>query len=174
MKENYQKVRMTLTQILMGFAAIFFFQDVVLDIFSHIHNHELYTIEQLAHLIFEIAAVLALSIGLIDSLSYTKSLRNQNHSQSQSLYYLREDFDAFMKEKFAHWELSPAERDIALLLLKGLPTDKIASLRNVASGTIKVQSHRVFQKAGVGSRIELMSLFMEEFIDIGIGVLEAD
>ena len=38
----------------------------------------------------------------------------------------------------------------------------------MAVGTVRVQSHRVLQKAGVTSRTELMSIFMEEFMDVGL------
>lgn len=166
--KSHNKLRSTLTQILMALAALFFFQDVIIDLRSHFAANQQYTFEQLVHLLFEIAAVVALSIGIVDSIRYTHALSSQNYNQSQSLYHLRQDFDAYVKDKFTEWKLTPAEQDVALLLLRGLPSDQIASLRNVALGTIKVQSHNVMQKAGVVSRVELMSVFMDEFIDIGI------
>lgn len=155
-------------QGLMALAALFFFQDVIVDMKEHFEASKAYQIGELIHLLFEVTAVLALTFGLIDSVKYTQSLKERAESQSQSLYHLQEDFDAHVRFKFASWNLTEAERDVALLILRGLPSDKIADLRKVAIGTIKVQAHNVLQKANVSSRVELMSLFLDEFMDVGM------
>lgn len=165
---KFQSFRLTTTQLLMALAAMFFFQDVVVDIREHFEASQVYMLGELIHLVFEITAVAALTFGLIDSVKYTRSLKERAERQSQSLYHLKQDFDSLVTAKFSTWGLTPAERDVALLLLRGLPSDKIADLRKVTLGTIKVQAHSVLQKAGVSSRVELMSLFMDEFIDVGI------
>lgn len=58
------------------------------------------------------------------------------------------------------------ERNIAMYMLKGLSISEIATARATAEGTIKAQSSSIFRKTGVNSRTELMSLFMDEFLDV--------
>ncbi len=64
------------------------------------------------------------------------------------------------------WALTPAEKDISILLLKGLGTNEISEIRSTKIGTVKLQVHKVLQKAGASNRAEFMSLFMDEFLDI--------
>lgn len=165
---KYQYFKEKLTQALMAMAALFFFQDVIVDMREHFTSEVTYSVSELIHLLFEMAAVVALSVGFFDSIRHTQALRDQNAKQSKNLFHLTRDFDALVKEKFAVWGLTPAERDVALLLLRGLQTDQIAKLRKVSTGTIKAQSHHLMQKAGVTSRVELMSLFLDEFLDISL------
>lgn len=161
-----QMLRYYLTQGFMAMAALFFFQDVILDMREHLASEASYSGSDLVHLCFEMLAVAVLTLGFIDSTNYTKRLQEDHHANSSSLHYLRKDFDALVRKKFSRWQLTPAEQDVALFLLRGLPTSMIAELRNVSVGTVKVQAHTLMQKAGVTSRVELMSLFMDEFIDI--------
>ncbi|WRQ45452.1 helix-turn-helix transcriptional regulator [Rhodobacterales bacterium FZCC0083] len=99
---------------------------------------------------------------------YTSFLKDQNIKAQTQLSALKVDFDEYVRTQFAKWQLTVAEKDVALLLLRGLNTSDIAELRSVSVGTIKVQAHNVFGKSGVSSRVEFMALFMDEFIDIGV------
>jgi DNA-binding CsgD family transcriptional regulator len=60
------------------------------------------------------------------------------------------------------WQLSTAERDVALLLLKGFSYQQIASSRNAAEGTVRQQALSVYRKAGLNSRSELAAFFLED------------
>ena len=51
--------------------------------------------------------------------------------------------------------------------MRGLNNEEIAKVRGVKLGTIKSQTHSLMVKAGVKSRVELLSVFVDEFIDIG-------
>lgn len=112
-------------------------------------------------------AVVALVIAIVEMLGNIRRLRDEKLRQSNQLKHLREDFDDLVHSKFTAWDLTPAERDVALMLLRGLTVEEISQVRNVSKGTVKVQSHRVMQKADVASRVELMSLFLDEFMDVG-------
>jgi DNA-binding NarL/FixJ family response regulator len=65
---------------------------------------------------------------------------------------------------FSQWALTPAERDVALMVLKGLENEQIAAARGSAVGTIRAQTTRIYAKAGVNSRAQLMSVFIEELL----------
>jgi DNA-binding NarL/FixJ family response regulator len=51
--------------------------------------------------------------------------------------------------------LTPAEREVALLIRHGLSNAEIARARGVAVRTVANQVASLFQKLGVGSRLEL-------------------
>ena len=153
---------------IMALSALFFFQDVANDIKEHIATDTAYSFGSALHLFFEILATIGLTLGLIEILTYIKELQKSDEKHELQLKHLTEDFDALVHKRFNKWDLTDAEKDIALYMLRGLSNSEIADLRKVAVGTVRVQSHRVLQKAGASSRTELMSIFMEEFMDVGL------
>ena len=50
--------------------------------------------------------------------------------------------------QFARWTLTPAEREVALLLLKGLTHKEIASVRGVGEVTVRQQAQAITAKRG--------------------------
>lgn len=65
-------------------------------------------------------------------------------------------------EQFGRWGLTVAEREVALLLLKGLSHREIAVLRGISDTTARQQATAVYQKAGVSGRVELAAFFLED------------
>jgi DNA-binding CsgD family transcriptional regulator len=63
--------------------------------------------------------------------------------------------------EFAKWALTEAEREIALLLLKGLSHKEIASERHTSEGTVRQQALAVYRKAGLSGRSNLAAFFLE-------------
>lgn len=53
------------------------------------------------------------------------------------------------------WELSPAEKEVAFLLLKGMSLKEIAEIRNTAEKTARVQSMAIYSKSGLKGRSDL-------------------
>jgi DNA-binding NarL/FixJ family response regulator len=162
--------RVILNAVIAGMmlALVFFLFDVVFDLRDHFSEGISYSIDEAIHLVFESGAVLALFFGMVSLFKYNSFLRDQNVKAQTQLSALKLDFDEYVRNQFSKWELTVAEKDVALLLLRGLNTSDIADLRSVSVGTIKVQAHNIFGKSGVSSRVEFMALFMDEFIDIGI------
>ncbi|AXI48987.1 hypothetical protein C1J03_19195 [Sulfitobacter sp. SK012] len=66
--------------------------------------------------------------------------------------------------QFDRWGLSEAERDVALLTVKGMTVDEIAELRGTSSGTIKSQNNAIYRKANVKSRTQLLGSLIEELL----------
>ncbi|MGC4068560.1 MAG: LuxR C-terminal-related transcriptional regulator [Polyangiaceae bacterium] len=71
---------------------------------------------------------------------------------------------AAIDAQFERWELSPAERDIGLLLLKGLSHKEIAQIRRVSEATVRQQAQRLYRKANIGSRNDLAAFFLEDLL----------
>lgn len=66
--------------------------------------------------------------------------------------------------QFARWHLTPAEREVALLLLKGMSHKEVASLRHVGVATARQQAQSVYRKAGLSGRADLAAFFLEDLL----------
>lgn len=58
-------------------------------------------------------------------------------------------------EQFRAWRLTPAEREVALLLLKGRSHKEIAAATGRSERTVRQHAIAAYQKAGLGGRAEL-------------------
>lgn len=67
-------------------------------------------------------------------------------------------------EQFVRWGLTPAEKEIALLLLKGLSHKEAAQVRKTSERTARQQALAVYRKAGIGGRAELSAFFFEDLL----------
>lgn len=67
-------------------------------------------------------------------------------------------------EQFGRWALTAAEREVALLLLKGLSHKEAAALRNTSERTVRQQALSVYRKSGLGGRTELAAFFLEDLL----------
>ena len=66
--------------------------------------------------------------------------------------------------QLARWQLSPAEQEIALLLLKGLSHKEIAHARSVSETTVRQQARSLYRKAGLSGRHDLAAFFLEDLL----------
>ncbi|MFO7262149.1 MAG: LuxR C-terminal-related transcriptional regulator [bacterium] len=66
--------------------------------------------------------------------------------------------------KFDEWQLTPAEREVALLLLKGYSHKHVARLTGRSERTARQHAASVYQKAGLRNRAELAAYFLEDLI----------
>ena len=69
-----------------------------------------------------------------------------------------------INEQFSRWNLTEAEREVALLLLKGLSTKEIASVRATSERTIREQARSIYTKAGLTGRAALSAFFLEDLL----------
>lgn len=76
--------------------------------------------------------------------------------------------------RFDEWGLTAAESEVALFSLKGMGINEIATLRKSAPGTVRAQLSHVYMKAGVSSQSGLMSLVVDEFLDLAPSDREAE
>jgi DNA-binding CsgD family transcriptional regulator len=66
--------------------------------------------------------------------------------------------------QFDRWALTPAEREVGLLLLKGLSHKEIAAVRRVGEATVRQQAQGMYRKAGLSSRNDLAAFFLEDLL----------
>jgi DNA-binding CsgD family transcriptional regulator len=62
------------------------------------------------------------------------------------------------------WKLTEAERDVGLLILKGLSLREIAVVRVTSERTIRAQARSIYAKAGLSGRAALSAFFLEDLL----------
>jgi DNA-binding CsgD family transcriptional regulator len=66
--------------------------------------------------------------------------------------------------QFSRWNLTEAEREVALLLLKGLSLKDIAAIRASTERTVRAQARSLYSKAGLTGRAALSAFFLEDLL----------
>ena len=66
--------------------------------------------------------------------------------------------------QFLTWKLTEAERDVGLLILKGLSLKEIAAMRVTSERTIRAQARSIYAKAGLSGRAALSAFFLEDLL----------
>lgn len=146
--------------LVQALCAVFFVSDIlssVVGIYVHPLSWELREL-------MEMGAALGLVLGLVlGAVVLVWTLRERNQARER----LRRASGAFMdvlEERFAEWNLTPAEKDVALFAIKGMSTAEIAVLRETSEGTVKAQTNAIYRKAGVTGRPQLLSLFIDDLM----------
>lgn len=81
-------------------------------------------------------------------------------SAQQALEGLGRAIDA----QFTEWRLTPTERAVALLLLKGYGHKQIAGLTDRSERTVRQHAGVVYDKSGLGGRAELSAFFLQDLM----------
>jgi len=69
-----------------------------------------------------------------------------------------------IQSQFVAWQLSAAESEVALLILKGLSLGEIAALRDTSERTVRDQARAVYRKSGLANRASLSAFFLEDLL----------
>ncbi|HKK28530.1 MAG TPA: LuxR C-terminal-related transcriptional regulator [Gemmatimonadota bacterium] len=75
-----------------------------------------------------------------------------------------EGLSVAIDRQFGRWDLTPAEREVALLLIKGHSHKKIADLTHRSERTARQHAGAVYRKAGLSGRAELAAFFLEDLM----------
>ncbi|MCB0404776.1 MAG: response regulator transcription factor [Bdellovibrionales bacterium] len=67
-------------------------------------------------------------------------------------------------QQFTAWGLTPAEKMVGRLLLKGLSLKEAAEVRQTSERTVRQQAQELYRKASIGGRAELSAFFFEDFL----------
>lgn len=81
-------------------------------------------------------------------------------SARRALEGLGEALDA----QFRAWDLTPTEREVALLLLKGYSHKRIAEMTGRRERTVRQHGVVVYHKSGLSGRAALAAYFLEDLI----------
>lgn len=145
--------------IVIAICEVFFVLDVAADMFGI----DIAT-QWIDHGLIELLSTVTLAFALVVIGLQIGRLLREHKSARQSVMAASGELLAVIEDKFASWQLSRSERDIALLLIKGFSAQEIADLRQTRAGTVKSQSSAIYQKAGVKGRNELAAYFVEDLL----------
>ncbi|MEQ1833451.1 MAG: LuxR C-terminal-related transcriptional regulator [Candidatus Eisenbacteria bacterium] len=95
------------------------------------------------------------------SLAHHRRERDAWRERAQSL--LRGLGEA-LDRQFGAWGLTPAEKETALLLLKGFSHKEVASLTQRSERTVRQHAIAVYRKSGLAGRAELAAFFFEDML----------
>ena len=157
--------------VVQSLCAVFFVSDILSSLVGIYVSPLSWEMREL----LEMGAALGLVLGVVlGGVMLVWTLRERNQAQER----LRRASGAFMDimaERFTEWNLTPAERDVALFAIKGMSTAEIAVLRATSEGTVKAQTNAIYRKAGVSGRPQLLSLFIDDLMreDVASGAREA-
>ncbi|RMD95612.1 MAG: LuxR family transcriptional regulator [Alphaproteobacteria bacterium] len=112
----------------------------------------------------EILGIAALALGAWLSLREHARLVERGRRMEAALRAATGAFQQVIERHFDEWGLTPAERDVALLMMKGASIAEIAAMRNTREGTVRAQNAAIYRKAGVSSRAELLGLLIDELV----------
>ncbi|MDT8437047.1 MAG: helix-turn-helix transcriptional regulator [Gemmatimonadota bacterium] len=130
------------------------------------------------HAVFELLMISgAIGIAVVLWAGWWKSERRAD-TLTRSLAARREERDAWrasaekalqglgraIHAQFVAWDLTPAEREVALLVLKGYLHKQIARLTGRSERTVRQHAASVYRKAGVSGRAELSAYFLEDLM----------
>jgi DNA-binding CsgD family transcriptional regulator len=66
--------------------------------------------------------------------------------------------------QFTEWRLTPTEREVALLVLKGYGHKQIAAFTDRSERTVRQHAGVVYDKSGLGGRAELSAFFLRDLM----------
>ncbi len=156
--------------VLLVLIILFKLADLYVDFANHVSDH---------HIIQEIILIL-LSAGIFVFLTRDIAKRSkqaqvldqqlkiskaQSETLSKKVIETKAQFFSAIEEQFTQWELTTTEKEVAILLVKGLSNFEIAEVRGKSEKTISHQASSVYKKASVTGRHELAALFFEELIN---------
>ncbi len=105
----------------------------------------------------------SLNLELLETKKSYQDWKAKSHASSQQLGHM-------IDHEFGLWHLSHSEKDVALLLIKGLSMKEIADLRSTQEKTVRQQATSIYKKSGLSGRQELAAFFLEDMLNIPLKV----
>ena len=69
-----------------------------------------------------------------------------------------------MEKQFEDWGMTAAEREIGMLILKGLSHKEVAGLRGTSEATVRQQAQSIYQKANLPGKTAFSAYFLEDLL----------
>lgn len=141
--------------VLQTLCTVFFIADVVGDLL--LEGPDLHTV-------FEAAVSAALGLGVLFTGFEMRRTLERSRRAEAAVSVASGAFGDLIAGYFERWKLTRAESDVALFALKGFDVSEIADLRGSAAGTVRAQLTRVYAKAGVSNRTQLLAVFTDDLL----------
>lgn len=130
------------------------------------------------HIVEESIVVLASAAGmfyiLMDIWERTKHIEILKHELaisddklnniSAEMLQARNEYSELILQQFDNWKLTKSEKEVAMLLLKGLTLREIGEVRATKEKTVRQQASNIYLKAQVEGRHQFAAWFFEDFL----------
>jgi DNA-binding CsgD family transcriptional regulator len=134
--------------------------------------------DEILHIGLEILTVFLSMWGIVMLVRMIKSRKeeilelNQKVDQVESdlelshskLQEIGREYNKYITKQFEAWGLTPSEKDVALILLKGLSFKEIAVVRETKEKTVRQQASTIYRKSKVAGRHEFSAWFFEDML----------
>ncbi len=94
----------------------------------------------------------------------SQALRRDSEQWKREAQQAIAGLSAAIDVQLERWALTTAEKEVALLLLKGLSTKEVADIRITSERTARQQAQAVYRKAHLAGRAELAAFFLEDLL----------
>ena len=98
-------------------------------------------------------------MALIRDLEFARAEGNGWRTKFQSHLV---ELKAGMDKQFQEWGMTAAEREVGLLILKGLSHKEIAALRLTGETTVRQQAQSIYRKADLPGKTAFSAYFLED------------
>ncbi|MBK8394264.1 MAG: helix-turn-helix transcriptional regulator [Leptospiraceae bacterium] len=85
-------------------------------------------------------------------------------SKNQKLNEINVNFWNSIQDQFKAWSLTEAEKEIAILLLRGLSNQQVAAIRGKSLKTVENQAFSIYQKSGTTGKLEFIAYFISPLL----------
>lgn len=100
-------------------------------------------------------------LDLIRSLDIARAEGGEWRKKAEAhLQGLRNELDT----QFERWGMSAAEKDVGMLILKGLSHKEVARLRGTTEATVRQQAQSIYQKSDLPGKTAFSAYFLEDLI----------
>ena len=158
-----------LISILLLFVTIFTVSDMIQDLDEHPSTF---------HMVCESAVAISSLTSFAILLWKLFAVRRHTKALGRKLSAAHADTDKWRREaegalrglgaaidaQFGNWHLSPAEKEIGMLLLKGLALKEIADVRGTSERTVRHQAQEVYRKSNLSGRADFSAFFLEDLL----------
>ena len=128
--------------------------------------------------VLELLLTLAAAAGVTLLVGRMQRQHEERMTLLRDLEAARADGESWRREAQAHvdglgaaiekqlraWTLTNAEREVALLMLKGFSHKEIGALRNTSEATVRQQARATYEKSGLNGRAAFCAFFLEDLL----------
>jgi DNA-binding CsgD family transcriptional regulator len=113
---------------------------------------------------FLMAGTFKLKRSLENEKEFSAKLLAESKEWKESSKKFIEGLSESIDEQLEKWELTPSEKEVAFMLIKGFSLREIATYRETAEKTTRAQATSIYSKAGLAGRSQLAAFFLEDLL----------
>ncbi len=103
---------------------------------------------------------------ILDLNALNENLKKEQANFKKKISHISDEFLGHLEEQFDQWSFSRGEKEIALLLIKGLTMKEIADIRGSNENTVRQQASQIYKKSSLKGRMELSAFFLDDLLSI--------